>query len=63
MAHVSYGSPFTNVDIGILRRVDAGNRCLNALLRSFIHLTSYKLIKILVFIVNLIIIYLQENLD
>lgn len=40
MAHVSYGSPFPNVDIGILRRVDAGSRCLNALLLSFIHLTS-----------------------
>jgi len=40
MAQVSYGSPFTNVEIGILRRMDAGNRCLNARLRSLIHLTN-----------------------
>lgn len=43
MAQVSYGSPFTNVEIGILRRIDAGNRCLNARLRSLIHLINYKL--------------------
>lgn len=43
MAHVSYGSPLANNEIGILRRVDAGNLCLNALLLSLIHLTSYKL--------------------
>jgi len=40
MAHVSYGSPFAKIEIGILRRIDAGNRCLKALLRSFIHFTS-----------------------
>jgi len=44
MAQVSYGSPFTNVEIGILRRIDAGNRCLNARLRSLIHLINCKLL-------------------
>lgn len=54
MAHVSYGSPLTKVEIGILRRVEAGNRCLNALLLSFIHLTSWKLFMLLVFIKRLV---------
>lgn len=56
MAQVSYGSFLTKVVIGILRRIDAGNRCLNALLRSFIHLTSYKL-----FIISIISKTLNKN--